>query len=216
MLKSNYKQIARGALSRRVIASSKHRLRASSLQRLDISTLRRFACDACDGQKGCFYMNKEELLKYLDDRGVEYEKVDHNLVFTVGEMIDADLPYPEVIAKNLFVRDDKKKNFYLITVLEDKRVDLKEFRKEHETRPLSFASEELLAEKLQLTRGSVTPFGLLNNEERDVKFFIDGDFLKKGKIGIHPNLNDATVFLDAQTVIDLVKEHGNEVEVVEL
>ena len=161
-------------------------------------------------------MNKEELLKFLDDKGIEYEKVDHNMVFTVEDMIEAELPYPEVIAKNLFIRDDKKKNFYLITVLESKRVDLKEFRKEHDTRPLSFGSEDLLAEKLQLTRGSVTPFGLLNNAEKDVKFFIDKDFLKHGKMGIHPNLNDATVFLDAQTVIDLVKEYGTEVEIIEV
>lgn len=160
-------------------------------------------------------MNKEELLKFLDDRGVEYEKVDHNAVFTIDEMIDAELPYPDLIAKNLFVRDDKKRSFYLITVLEDKRVDLKEFRKTYGTRQLSFASEELLDQKMGLIKGSVTPFGLLNNEECDIHFFIDKDFVEKGKIGIHPNLNDATVFLDTEVVIDLIKEHGNEVTIYE-
>ena len=161
-------------------------------------------------------MNKEELLAFLDAKGVEYTKVDHCPVFTVEDMIDAELPYPEAIAKNLFVRDDKKKNFYLSTVPEDKRVDLKEFRRAHETRPLSFGSEEYLLEKMGLTPGSVTPFGLLNNEEKDIKFFLDSDFVKKGIMGIHPNLNDATLFIKPEAVVELVKEHGNELEIIEI
>lgn len=161
-------------------------------------------------------MNKQELLAFLDERGIEYERVEHNQVFTVDDMIEADLPHPDAIAKNLFIRDDKKKNFYLITVLEEKRVDLKEFRKNFETRPLTFASEELLDAKMQLIRGSVTPFGLLNNEEVDIVFYMDSDFLKKGVIGIHPNFNDCTLFLNPEDVIMLVKEHGNEVHVIDI
>ena len=160
-------------------------------------------------------MNKAELLEYLNSRGLEYELVEHSMVFTIGEMIDAELPHPELIAKNLFVRDDKKRVFYLITVLEDRRVDLKEFRRKYETRPLSFASEEHLMDKLELTRGSVTPFGLLNNEERDVRFFIDKAFIDAGMMGVHPNLNDATVFVRTDDVIALIREHGNEVTIYE-
>lgn len=160
-------------------------------------------------------MNKAELLEYLSNRGIEYELVEHSMVFTIDEMIDAELPHPELIAKNLFVRDDKKRTFYLITVLEDRRVDLKEFRKLHETRPLSFASEEQLMDKLALTRGSVTPFGLLNNDEKDVKFYIDKAFIYAGLMGIHPNMNDATVFVKTDDVIALVREHGNEVIIYE-
>ena len=160
-------------------------------------------------------MNKAELLEYLSNRGIEYELVEHSMVFTIDEMIDAELPHPELIAKNLFVRDDKKRAFYLITVLEDRRVDLKEFRKLHETSPLSFASEEQLMDKLALTRGSVTPFGLLNNDEKDVKFYIDKAFIDAGLMGIHPNLNDATVFVKTEDVIALIREHGNEVTIYE-
>lgn len=160
-------------------------------------------------------MNKAELLEYLSNRGIEYELVEHSMVFTIDEMIDAELPHPELIAKNLFVRDDKKRAFYLITVLEDRRVDLKEFRKLYETRPLSFASEEQLMDKLALTRGSVTPFGLLNNDEKDVKFYIDKAFIDAGLMGIHPNMNDATVFVKTDDVIALIREHGNEVIIYE-
>jgi len=67
--------------------------------------------------------------------------------------------------KNLFVHDDKKRAYYLITVKGDKRADLKEFRKNNNTRPLSFASENDLMEVMQLIPGAVTPFGILNDTE---------------------------------------------------
>ena len=67
----------------------------------------------------------------------------------------------------------------LITVKGDKRVALKEFRKANQTRPLSFASEEDLMKLLGLTAGSVTPFGVLNDEERKVTVFLDRDFFEE-------------------------------------
>ena len=70
-------------------------------------------------------------------------------------------------------------------------------------------------DKLALTRGSVTPFGLLNNDEKDVKFYIDKAFIDAGLMGIHPNMNDATVFVKTDDVIALVREHGNEVIIYE-
>jgi Ala-tRNA(Pro) deacylase len=115
------------------------------------------------------------------------------------------------------VRDDKKQNYYLITVRGDKKVDLKAFRREHELRPLSFGSPEALKEKLDLIPGSVCPFGLLSNEACDVKFYLDADFLKEPYlIGCHPNDNTATVFVKAEDMINLIREHGTNVEVVEL
>lgn len=162
-------------------------------------------------------MTKEEVYAFLDSKGVEYEAVAHNAVFTVDEMIDAELPYPERIAKNLFVRDDKKKNYYLITVLEHKRVDLKEFRKEHETRPLSFASEDDLKAIMDLYRGAVTPFGILSDKEAKVQVFFDSEFAEgSGVMGIHPCDNTATVFLKTEDVVNIVREHGNAFEYCEI
>ena len=112
----------------------------------------------------------------------------------MDEICDVVLPHPECDAKNLFVRDDKKREYFLITVKESKRVDLKEFRKTHGTRQLYFASAEDLMDFLKLTPGSVTPLRLLNDTEHKVKFFLDKNFLEKPElIGIHPNENTATV-----------------------
>ena len=125
--------------------------------------------------------------------------------------------YDFLNAKNLFVRDDKKREYFLITVKGNKRVDLKEFRKSHGTRPLSFASAEDLMNFLKLTPGSVTPLGLLNGVGQKVKFFLDKDFLEPpGLIGIHPNENTATVWLKTADLLKLIQENGNEVELAEL
>lgn len=81
------------------------------------------------------------------------------------------------VAKNLFVRDDKKNNYYLITIKGDKRVDLKKFRKNNNTRPLTFASSDDLNNIMGLIPGSVTPMGLLNDKNLRLQFYLDSEFL---------------------------------------
>ena len=162
-------------------------------------------------------MNKQETYDYLTKKGVEYEVTEHKAVFNMAELDEVNLPYPECDAKNLFVRDDKKRNYYLITVKGDKRVNLKEFRKQNGTKPLTFASPEDLLAIMGLTPGSVTPLGVLNDTKLKVQAFIDKDFLDEPYIiGVHPNDNTATVWLKAEELIKLMREHGNTVDIVEL
>ena len=159
-------------------------------------------------------MNNQEVYDFLTSRGIEYEVTEHGAVFNMEEMSHVELPHPEADAKNLFVRDDKKRNYYLITVKGDKRVDLKKIREGHGTRPLSFASENDLMSLLGLIPGAVTPLGILNDSEKKVKFFLDEEFVNDGLIGVHPNDNTATVWLKTTDLIDIITEHGNEVEAV--
>ena len=160
-------------------------------------------------------MNKEEIYAFLNDKGIRYEVTEHKAVFNMSELSYIYLPYPESEAKNLFVRDDKKRQYYLITVRGDKRVDLKEFRKAQGTRPLSFASSDDLYDLLKLLPGSVTPLGLLNNESQSVIFYLDSDF-RDGRIGIHPNDNTATLWMDSGDLVSLIEEHGNTVHIATL
>lgn len=162
-------------------------------------------------------MNKQDIYNLLDEKGIWHEVVEHEAVWNMEDLAKIKLPYPNRDAKNVFVRDDKKQNYYLITVKNDKRVDLKKFQQEHNTRKLSFVSENDLMEKLKLIPGSVSPFGLLNDEVCEVKFFLDKAFtVQGGIIGVHPNENTATVFLKANDLISLIEEHGNSVEVVKI
>ena len=160
-------------------------------------------------------MNKSETYQYLSERGIYYEITEHKAVFNMEELNSVELPYPEFDAKNLFVRDDKKRNFYLITVKGDNRVDLKEFRKKHGLRSLSFASADDLMTVLKLTPGSVTPLGLLNDVQLRVQFYLDAEFTGN-LIGVHPNDNTATVWLQSAELVRLIREHGNEAYIVEL
>ena len=160
-------------------------------------------------------MNKAETYELLNKSGVNYEITEHKAVFNMEELGEVKLPYPEFDAKNLFVRDDKKQNYYLITVKGDKRVNLKEFRKKYGLRNLSFASAEELMKIMGLTPGSVTPLGLLNDEEHIVKFYLDSEF-NGTLIGVHPNDNTATVWLKSEDLIKIIKEHGNEVSLAEI
>ena len=162
-------------------------------------------------------MNKQEVLSLLDERGVSYELTEHKAVYNMAELAEVVLPYPEADAKNLFVRDDKKRGYYLITVRGDKRVDLKAFRQQNGTRPLSFASAEDLMARLGLIPGAVSPFGLLNDAERSVIFCLDREFLDtSGRIGVHPNDNTATVWLAAADLLSLIQEHGNPIRLIAL
>lgn len=160
-------------------------------------------------------MNKKETYQFLNDHGVDYEIIEHKAVFNMEELNAIELPYPDWDAKNLFVRDDKKKNYYLITVKGDKRVDLKEFRKKHGLRVLSFASADDLMRFMGLTPGSVTPLGLLNDTEHHIHFYLDSEFVGN-RIGIHPNDNSATVWLNADDLVKLLQEYGSNVEIVEI
>ncbi len=152
-------------------------------------------------------MNKKEVYQYLDAQGIRYEVAEHRPVFTVEDAGALQLPHPEAGAKNLFLRDDKKKNYYLVTMRDHLTVDLKQIQQAIGSRRLSFASEEDLRKFLALERGSVTPLGLLNDAERKVKFYLDRYF-SGHLISVHPNENTATVFLQTEALLSVLDAHG--------
>ena len=160
-------------------------------------------------------MNKKEIYNFLTEQNIPYEATEHKAVFNMEELDSVELPYPEWDAKNLFVRDDKKRNYYLITVKGDKRVDLKEFRRLHGLRALSFASAGDLLHIMELTPGSVTPLGLLNDAEHCVHFYLDAEF-RGNKIGVHPNDNTATVWMQADDLMKLIQSYGSAAEYTEI
>ena len=171
--------------------------------------------DAEKEDKEAKAMDKAETYAFLTEKGIPYEVDEHPAVFNMEELDAVPLRYPEWDAKNLFVRDDKKRGYYLITVKGDKRVDLKEFRRRHGLRNLSFASAEDLHAILGLTPGAVTPLGILQDSGRSVHFYLDKEFAGH-KIGVHPNDNTATVWMEAEDLMRLIEEHGNEAEFAEI
>ncbi|AIQ45776.1 prolyl-tRNA synthetase [Paenibacillus sp. FSL R7-0273] len=161
-------------------------------------------------------MNREAVIELLKQQNVSHEVIDHPAAYTIADMESFGLPRIDQIAKNLFIRDDKKRNYYLLTIQKDKSVNLKQLRTLLESRPLTFASEEDLLQLLGLTKGAVSPFGILNDKECTVKFILDEELHKSATVGVHPNENTATVWLAPEDLLGIVTAHGNEVSVITL
>ena len=160
-------------------------------------------------------MKRNDVLALLDGEGVPYELAEHPAVYTIGEMETLGLPFQKQVAKNLFLRDDKKRNYWLLTLREEKRADLRALRQTLESRPLTFASEADLRALLGLEKGAVTPFGLLNDTDHRVRLLLDGAF-RGGSIAVHPNENTATVYLRTADLENLLRRRGVSVGYLDL
>ena len=154
-------------------------------------------------------MTENELYALLEARGIPYETYHHPAVYTVAEA-DELVPAVGDPTKNLFLRDDKKRAFFVVVAHEDTTINLRHLHKQLGSRRLSFASMDMLHEKLGLGEGSVTPFGILNDESREVTLVFD-ETLAHRRINAHPLVNTATMFVELDDVLPLFEEHGNPV-----
>lgn len=156
-------------------------------------------------------MNKQEIINMLEKTNIEYYAIEHLPSETIDAIDKLNLKNSHTIVKNLFLRDDKKQNYYLLVLRKDKNVNLKELRKKIDSRPLSFASENDLFHFLGLKKGAVTPFGILNDKESKVQVIFDNDIMEFKDIGVHPNVNDTTLWLSPKDLVDIIKKHGNKI-----
>ncbi len=157
--------------------------------------------------------NIEEFLK---DKGIDYKSHEHPAVFTCEEAEKHCSNVPGVASKNLFLRDDKKRRYFLVIVDSKKRVNLKELGEILGIKRLSFASDNDLMEKLALEPGSVSIFGLLNDEDNEVELFIDRDFYEESVVNFHPNRNTASVELSNEMLQKFLKSIEHEANIIEL
>lgn len=160
--------------------------------------------------------DKAQTLRLLDQEGIAYELYEHVPVFTVAEAVAAGIPHGAFGAKNLFLRDDKHRAYYLVVLPDQKNVPLRTVQERLGSRRLSFASDKDLASMLGLIPGAVTPLGALNDDEHRVEVVIDQDVVDAGRVAAHPCDNTATVVLAARDLIDLLRRHGVPVRVVSL
>ncbi|MEX2615754.1 MAG: prolyl-tRNA synthetase associated domain-containing protein [Alphaproteobacteria bacterium] len=155
------------------------------------------------------------LFARLEALGVAYTLHRHPPVFTVPEARALRGALPGGHVKNLFLRD-KKKNTWLVTVLEDRPVDLKALRRLLSARGnLSFGSPELLMEKLGVAPGSVTPFGIINDRDGAVSVILDKDVLAQNPVNAHPLRNDMTIAVAPAGLMRFLAAEGHEPSVVD-
>lgn len=159
----------------------------------------------------------QEICDLLNQMEIGFRIVLHEAVYTIDDLMELNWPQADTdaVAKNLFIRDDKKHNYYLLVVRRDKKVELKSVKDVIGSRPLSFASENDLHAILGLTKGSVTPFGIISDLDCKVKVILDNTF-RDSTIGVHPNENTATIFLRAADLVKIIEQHGSTVEFGEI
>lgn len=158
---------------------------------------------------------KNEVYDYLEKAGVEFEKLEHMAVYTIEEMQKAGITDKGGVCKNLFLRDAKGKNHYLIVVPEETKVDLRALAGKIGSTKLSFGSAERLMKYLGVEQGCVSPLGILNNEDDTVVVVFDKNLMGK-KVGVHPNDNTATIWLEFGDLKKVVEGAGNKVLMIQM
>jgi len=152
----------------------------------------------------------------LESLKINYELTEHPAVFTIEEMERLGITGKGEVVKNLFLSDEKDRDFYILVLCREKRADLKDIRAKIGSRRLQLASEDSLYELLKLRRGAVTPFGILCDVERKVQVIFDKDVFGFERIGIHPNDNTATVWLAPCDLKKIIEQNGNVIKIINI
>ena len=151
-------------------------------------------------------INKTNLLKLLDDKKIDYRIFDHPPLHSVKDSINMRGAIKGAHTKNLFLKN-KKNDFYLFSCLESTIIDLKLLKKNLNLGNISFAKANYLKEILQLSPGSVSPFGLLNDNNNMVSFFLDQKLKKYDIINFHPLENTSTINMSVIDFLNFMFEH---------
>ena len=137
----------------------------------------------------------------LDSLGIEYERVDHEEANTMEACAAIDeVLAPAVICKNLFLCNTQKTKFYLLMIKNDKKFKTKEISKQINSSRLSFAPPEFMEKYLDITPGSASVMGLMNDKENDVQLLVDEDVLNAEYFGCHPCINTSSMRLKTADV----------------
>lgn len=159
---------------------------------------------------------KQKVYDRLNNMGIKYEIINHPAVFTIEEMDNLGITIKAEICKNLFVRDAKGKKHYLIVLSKDKKANLAGLAEQIGSTKLSFASDERLWKYLGLTKGAVSPLGIINDVNQDVIVVIDKELIGIENLGVHPNDNTATVVLKYEDLKQIITENGNNIVFVNI
>ncbi len=140
----------------------------------------------------------------LDRLGVEYERIDHEPAMTMEDCKEVDQLLEAVICKNLFLCNRQKTAFYLLMIPDTKVFHTKDLSAQIGSARLSFAKPEYMEEFLDITPGSVSVMGLMNDKEHRVQLLIDEDVLDGEYIGCHPCINTSSIRFKVKDLIEKV------------
>ena len=140
----------------------------------------------------------------LDSLGVEYERIDHEPAMTMEVCEAIDEALGATICKNLFLCNRQQTDFYLLMMPGDKPFKTKDLSAQIGSSRLSFATPEHMEKYLDITPGSVSVLGLMNDKNNNVKLLIDEDVLKGEYIGCHPCINTSSIRIKTEDMMNKV------------
>lgn len=148
--------------------------------------------------------------------GIQFKIVEHEPAYTTEEADKYIEGYDGVRTKTMFICNKKKTNYYMIIMDDSKRLDMNKFKEIVSEKQMKMASEEALNQKLGIKPGMVSPFGLLNNDEKDVKIYMDKEIITEEIMTFHPNDNTKTLFITTNDLFKYIENIGYEINIIEL
>lgn len=150
-------------------------------------------------------MDKEiRTYDFLDALGVSFERIDHDPAMTMEDCASVDQILCAMICKNLFLCNRQKTRFYLLLIPGNKHFLTKELSGQLGVSRLSFADTEHMLQYLDITPGSVSVMGLMNDKENNVQLLIDTDVVKADCFACHPCINTSSIRFSMQDFLEKI------------
>lgn len=153
----------------------------------------------------------------LDSLRVSYQRIDHDPAMTMEDCAEVDKSLEATICKNLFLCNRQATDFYLLMIPDTKVFKTKELSAQIGSSRLSFATPEYMEKYLDITPGSVSVLGLMNDTEGHVRLLIDEDVLKGEYIGCHPCINTSSLRIRTEDMVNkVIPAMNHEIHIVHL
>ena len=154
---------------------------------------------------------------FLDNLGIAYSRVDHEAAMTMEACIAIDAAMATTMCKNLMLCNRQCTDFYILLTPGDKKFKTSLLSKQIGTSRLSFADGTYMEQFLDITPGSLSVLGLMNDKENHVRLLIDKDVLTGDYIGVHPCVNTASLKIKTADLVEkIIPAMGHEPTYVEL
>ena len=147
---------------------------------------------------------EERVYDLLDQLNIDYQRIDHEEANTMEVCLEIEKSLKSTICKNLFLVNSNKSQYYLLMLKENKKFKTKVISKQINSSRLSFGSDEKMLEYLDITPGSVSLLGLMNDYDFKVQLLMDKDLLQDEYLGCHPCINTSSLRIKIKDVFEKI------------
>ena len=147
---------------------------------------------------------EERVYDLLDQLNIDYQRIDHEEANTMEVCLEIEKTLKSTICKNLFLVNSNKSQYYLLMLKGNKKFKTKVISKQINSSRLSFGNDEKMLEYLDITPGSVSLLGLMNDHDFKVQLLMDKDLLQDEYLGCHPCINTSSLRIKMKDVFEKI------------